>query len=93
MNVWWLLGGFVVLVSSVLCAGLPVIESVVPSFPVETIENRPWLRVGVNRRVRVGLRVETLAADRGLAEPANVVPVVRPEHPSQPVGQAFQDQS
>ena len=41
MNVWWLLGGFDVLVSSVLCAGLPVIESVVPSFPVETIENRP----------------------------------------------------
>ena len=49
--------------------------------------------MGVNRRVRVGLRVETLAADRRLAEPANVVPVVRPEHPSQPVGQAFQDQS
>ena len=72
MNVWWLLGGFVVLVSSVLCAGLPVIESVVPSFPVETIENRPWLRVGV----RVRLRVETVGGERRLPEAK--WPVARP---------------
>ena len=72
MNVWWLLGGFVVLVSSVLCAGLPVIESVVPSFPVETIENRPWLRVGV----RVRLRVETVGGERRLSEAK--WPVARP---------------
>ena len=86
MNVWWLLGGFVVLVSSVLCAGLPVIESVVPSFPVETIENRPWLRDRVNRRVRVGLRVETVAGQRRLPEAK--WPVARPEDPGEAGDQA-----
>ena len=77
MNVWWLLGGFVVsLVSSIvllLCARLLVTGSVVPSFPVETIENRPWLRV----RVRVRLRVETLAGERRLPEAK--WPVARPD--------------
>ena len=76
MNVWWLLGGFVVsLVSIVLCARLPVAGSVVPSFPVETIENRPWLRVRVCRvRLR---RVETVGGKRRLPEAK--WPVARPE--------------
>ena len=73
MNVWWLWGVFFVLVSVLLCARLiPVTGSVVPSFPVETIENRPWLRVGV----RVRLRVETLAGERRLPEAK--WPVARP---------------
>ena len=89
MNVWWLLGGFVVsLVSIVLCARLPVTGSVVPSFPVETIENRPWLRDRVNRRVRVGLRVETVAGQRRLPEAK--WPVARPEDPGEAGGQADQ---
>ena len=89
MNVWWLLGGFVVsLVSIVLCARLPVAGSVVPSFPVETIENRPWLRDRVNRRVRVGLRVETVAGQRRLPEAK--WPVARPEDPGEAGGQADQ---
>ena len=88
MNVWWLLGGFVVsLVSIVLCARLiPVTGSVVPSFPVETIENRPWLRDRVNRRVRVGLRVETVAGQRRLPEAK--WPVARPEDPGEAGDQA-----
>ena len=73
MNVWWLWGVFFVLVSVVLCARLiPVTGSVVPSFPVETIENRPWLRVGV----RVRLRVETVGGERRLPEAK--WPVARP---------------
>ena len=85
MNVWWLLGGFVVsLVSIVLCARLPVAGSVVPSFPVETIENRPWLRVGV----RVRLRVETVGGERRLPEAK--WPVARPEDPGEAGGQADQ---
>ena len=77
MNVWWLLGGFVVSLVSIvyLCARLPVTAgSVVPSFPVETIENRPWLRVRV---CRVGLRrVETVGGKRRLPEAK--WPVARP---------------
>ena len=89
MNVWWLWGVFFVLVSVVLCARLiPVTGSVVPSFPVETIENRPWLRDRVNRRVRVGLRVETVAGQRRLPEAK--WPVARPEDPGEAGGQADQ---
>ena len=76
MNVWWLWGVFFVLVSVLLCARLiPVTGSVVPSFPVETIENRPWLRVRV---CRVGLRrVETVGCKRRLPEAK--WPVARPD--------------